>query len=238
MFYLDLDELEQLQNQVRFVSYNRWNLYSIYDKDHFTFLKNPQSIKQNLFQYLKSKEKKIPDKVYVLTNLRFLGYVFNPVSFYYCYLKDELIYIIAEVNNTFKEQKPILIDINNHTQKKNQFYYHINKKNFYVSPFVNYDTDLIFRFTKPEKKFLMQVDSAYIKENSVEYHVKASLVGKRKQLNLFHILLLTFMIPFVTLKVILAIHYHAFLLWLKKIPYYKKKEIDRVLIEKGVLYDN
>lgn len=231
MFYLDLDQLENLNKISFFISYNRWNLYSLYDKDHFVFYKNHKSIKENLIHYLKTNSFEIPDKIYILTNLRFLGYVFNPVSFFYCYKNQELIYILCEVNNTFGEQKPILIDVRNKTLRRNNLFYHRNKKLFYVSPFVNYDTDLFFRFNSPDENLLMVVDSGYQKENRIEYHVRATLVGKKKPLNTFLIILETIRIPFVTFKIILGIHYHAFLLWLKKIPYYKKKEIDKKILE-------
>ncbi len=227
MFYIDLDEIEKL-NKTFFISYNKFNLYSLNDKDHFYFYQNKKSIKENIEKYIEENKLEKPDKIFLLTNLRFLGYVFNPVSFYYFFKNQELIYILAEVNNTFNEQKPILIDIKD-TYKKNDLFFAKNKKNFYVSPFVNYDTDLLFRFNIPHENLLMQVDSGYFKNNQFEYHVKASMAGKKIPLTFFNILKETIKIPFVTLKVIIGIHIHALFLLLKKIPYYKKLEIDKII---------
>lgn len=233
MFFVDLDELQNLNKISKLLSYNKFNLYSLYDKDHFYFYKNNDSIKNNMLRYLKEHNLELPDKIFLLTNFRFLGYTFNPVSFYYCFKDGELIYILSEVNNTFSEQKPILIDIKNHTEKKQLLYYHKNKKNFYVSPFVKYDTDLLFRFNIPDEKLIMQVDSGYFNEDRLEYHVKASLAGKKEMLNTKNLILHTIKIPFVTFKIILGIHYHALLLWLKKIPFYKKKNVDEELLQIG-----
>ncbi|MCX7809619.1 MAG: DUF1365 domain-containing protein [Leptospiraceae bacterium] len=226
MFYIDLDEIDFLNN-IPLLSYNKFNLYSLYDKDHFYFYDNYSSIKENLLLYIKENQLEIPDKVFLLTNLRFLGYVFNPVSFYYCFKNNQLIYIISEVNNTFHEQKPILVPIKE-TQKRNNLYYYKTKKDFYVSPFVKYDTELLFRFNIPEDKLLMQVDSGYFSEKK-EYHVKASMSGIKKPLNTKTILIETLKFPFVTFKIIIGIHWHALLLWMKKIPYFKKNEVDNLL---------
>ncbi len=236
MFYLDLDEIQEIIKKIYFISYNKFNLYSLYDKDHFFFQDRYRHIKENLIDYLKSLNLEIPDKIFLLTNLRFLGYVFNPVSFYYCFKNQRLIYILSEVNNTFNEQKPILLNLQ-HQQSKGNLFIFTEKKNFYVSPFVNYDTDLLFRFNVPQKYLLMQVDSGYQKQNHFEFHVKASLSCKKVSLTNLNLLKLTLFIPFITFKVIFGIHWHAFLLWLKKIPFYKKAEID-FKIQKGEIYAN
>ncbi|MCS7205549.1 MAG: DUF1365 domain-containing protein [Leptospiraceae bacterium] len=229
MFYIDIDEIEQLDKKIKLFSYNRKNIYSLYDKDHFYFYESKASIKENLERYFKEKQLIIPDKIYLLTNLRFLNYVFNPVSFYYCYKDNQLLYILSEVNNTFNEQKPILIPIS-HSEKKNAFlYFHKNKKDFYVSPFVKYDTDLLFYFTEPSETLLMRVDSGYFNQNKQEHHVIATMYGKRKKLTDKELIKLTMKYPFVTFKVIFGIHYHALLLWLKQTPYFTKRETDQIL---------
>lgn len=236
MFYLDLDEINTIIKKIFLISYNKFNFYSLFDKDHFYFYKNNLSIKENVVQYFKENKLLIPDKIFLLTNLRFLGYVFNPVSFYYCFKNNQLIYILSEVNNTFHEQKPILIPISK-TYKKNHLFYYKTKKDFYVSPFVKYDTDLLFCFNIPENNLLMKVDSGYFNHKK-EYHVKAVMTGKRKILNTKNIVLETIKFPFVTLKIILGIHWHALLLWFKKIPYFKKAEVDKILKNGGIQYEH
>lgn len=231
MFYLDLDEIPYLQESLHFFSYNRFNLYSLYDKDHFYFFANTLGVRENINRFFEENHLERPDKVFLLTNLRFLGYVFNPVSFYYCYKDGRLSYVLAEVNNTFHEQKPILIPVKETGRQGNLFYYR-DKKNFYVSPFVSYDSDLLFYFTEPGEKILMRVDSGFYSNEKKEHHVIATLAGSSHELSDGMLWKLTLRYPFVPWKVIAAIHYHALLLWLKKVPYKRKSEVDRIMQEK------
>lgn len=88
LFYIDLDEIEVLNRQLRWFSYNRFNLFNFRDKDHLQLPKeNPdtsKTVKQQLVDYLKMNGVDIEaGKIMLLTNLCVLGYNFNPVSFYF-----------------------------------------------------------------------------------------------------------------------------------------------------------
>src|SRR4029079_2744008 len=91
-YLLDLDELPELDRRVRLFGWNRRNVVSLQARDHL-----------DIRGYLAEQEIEA-DRILLLTNLRVLGYVFNPVSFFYCYRGDDLACIVAEVCNTFGER--------------------------------------------------------------------------------------------------------------------------------------
>ena len=72
-YLLDLDELPALDRGLRLFGWNRPNVVTLRDRDHI-----------DVRAYL-DEQGVAADRILLLTNLRVLGYVFNPVSFYYCY---------------------------------------------------------------------------------------------------------------------------------------------------------
>jgi DUF1365 family protein len=96
------------------------------------------------------------------------------------------------------------------------------KKNFYVSPFIDYDTELVWDFTVPGKTLEMRVDS--VKEEVV---LKTSLGGRRMELSNLNIAYLLLRYPLMTMMIIVMIHYQALRLWLKGVPFHMKDETDR-----------
>ncbi len=102
-FAFDLDELPELDRQVRGFGYNRRAWVSLHDRD---YLRGDGTIRERLMRFLREAE--CDDniaRVELLTMPRMFGHVFNPVSFHYCYRADGSVRcIVAEVNNTFGER--------------------------------------------------------------------------------------------------------------------------------------
>jgi len=221
MFLLDLDHLNQTSIVV---SRNRLNLFSFYDRDHLKFLEQKSSSLETagaVRNYLLEAGLPLPERILLLTNLRVLGYVFNPVSFYFCYKADDLIAVLAEVNNTFGEQHPILIDCRRLRDERG-FYRYQTRKNFYVSPFLKRDTDLFFHFRDPaEDRLFFLVDSGYDRGEKKDLLLRATLTGNRRPFQLKILLFEFFRLPFITLRIIVGIHWHALRLYLKKVPFYE-----------------
>ena len=102
---LDLDELDALERRLPLFSVNRPNVVALYDRDHFE--DDGRSLKEKAVAFCAAHGVEGVERVVMLAQLRFLGYVFNPVSFYWCYRADgELACMIAELNNTFGERLP------------------------------------------------------------------------------------------------------------------------------------
>ena len=108
-YALDLEELPALDREVRGFGYNRFNLAAIHDRD---YLRGAGSIRDRLMRLLEARG--CADgiaRIEMVTMARFLNYVFNPVSFYYCYREDgSLRCVTAEVNNTFGDRHVYVLD--------------------------------------------------------------------------------------------------------------------------------
>ncbi len=219
MFWINIDEIDLLASSLTFFSRNRFNLFSFFDKDHFKYpkadVRKNDLIRMRLHSYLADKGITIfPKKVFLLTHTRTAGYIFNPASFYYCFDEnDNCIYVIAELSNTFGEMKFFLID-----QKHEDRFGQDEIKYFYVSPFTELDNIFEFRFNIPADKLNIGIN---VKNKECNFFF-STLTGIRKSLSDERLLFYFFRFPLITLKIISAIHWQAFKLWLKKIPYRKK----------------
>lgn len=221
MFYIDLDEIDMLSKGLWLISRNRFNYFSFRDSEHLQLPReNPdktKTVKQHLTDYLEQNGIAIGDgKIKLLTNLNVLGYNFNPVSFYYCFDKgNEPLCVVAEIRNTFGEMKLFLLGKNNFSLNK----FHLNTtKYFYVSPFIDHDTNFDFNLVVPDEKLNVRIDD--FKEEK-RFFI-STLTGTRETLNNINLLWYSIRFPFITLKIITLIHWNAVKLWLKKIPYHKK----------------
>jgi len=215
MFYLDLDELDEISRKVSLVSRNRFNIFSIRDADHISFGK--PSLKENLSEYLRSKGVDPTDKkMFLLTHLRTFGHIFNPVSFYFCFdASGNPVCAVPEVGNTFGEMKTYFIGSEGLRQN---IFRHEETKYFYVSPFVDLDTRFDFQLHVPDEKLDIRIDDI----QHAKKFLLSSLVGSRQKLSDRLLAWYSLRFPFITLKVIGLIHWQAFLLYLKKLPYHKK----------------
>ena len=221
MFYIDLDEVERLRKKLWMFSKNKFNFFSLRDNEHLQLpIDNPdktKSIREQVTRYLSENGVQIGNgKIMLLTNLNVLGYNFNPVSFYYCFGENNLpLCCIAEVGNTFGEIKPYLLTNQNLSGNK----YHLNTvKYFYVSPFIDHDTNFDFNLVIPDEKLNIRIDD--FKEGK-RFFI-STLTGTKKTLNNRNLLLYSIRFPFITLKIITLIHWNALLLYLKKLPFHKK----------------
>jgi DUF1365 family protein len=232
---LDLDELDSLDARLRSFSRNRRNWLEFRDSDH---LPDP-GIAGNDGRKLEAKRalrswlglQGIPladdDRVLLVTLPRIAGYVFNPVSFYFCSRPSgEPICAVAEVGNTFGELKPYLVPID--TRGSAGAFRCVVPKHYYVSPFTALDVCFEFRLQTPEQGLRISVNDLRDGRNLLV----TTLTGQRRPLTDREILRLSLRYPLVTLKVITAIHWHALRLWLKRVPWHAKA--DRRDLQRGV----
>ena len=213
LFALDLDELPALTRQIPFLHHNTPGVYEFRDRDHFSLV--PGTARQNAEAFLaRHGVAEKPARILLVTNARFFGYIFNPISLWFCLRADGTpIGAIAEVGNTFSELKPYFVPWRDGT-------FHIRTpKLFYVSPFSDLDWEFDFRFQPPGPHLNVRIDD-YM---GTEKMLISTLTGKRAALTPANLLALTLRYPFITLRVILLIHWHAFLLWLKRLPFHLKE---------------
>lgn len=215
MFYLDLDELSKLDQTLRLFKRNRASLFSFFDGDH---LREGQSdVRKNLALYLGKNGIQLgTGKVFLLTQARMFGYVFNPVSFYFCFdERGEPLCAVPEVNNTFGEMKPFLLD---RTSWRPGGFEKRVPKLFYVSPFMNLDVQFGFHLRLPDDTVSIQIEDL----ESEEKIFHASLQGARRPLTDASLAWFALKYPCLTLRVILAIHWQALRLFLKRVAFRRK----------------
>ena len=222
MFYLDLDEIDTLAKRLKLMSRNRFNLFNFRDKDHLQLPRErpdgSKNIRQHITDFLLSNGIQIGNgRIMVLTNLCTLGYQFNPVSFYYCYNElDQPICSVVEVCNTFLEMKPYFLG--GDTLKDEKFKLN-TEKYFYVSPFIDMDTNFDFNLQIPGEKLQIKIDDY---DKTGKRFFISTLTGVKKELKDATLLYYFLSFPFITVKVIALIHWQALKLYLKKIPFHKK----------------
>ena len=212
---LDLSELEILNNNIRFFSINKFNLISFFEKDHGN--RDDSSlvdwVKKNLEQnQINTKNIKIK----LLCYPRIFGYVFNPLSIFFVYNQnDTLVSILYEVKNTFGEQHTYVFKIDN----ESNFIQNNCSKKFHVSPFIEMNCNYFFRILKPGERLSVIIDQ-YDQVGKILY---ASQDGKKANLTGQELIKSYLKHPLMTFKIISAIHFEAFKLWIKGIKLVKKK---------------
>jgi DUF1365 family protein len=217
VFYLlvDLDELPELDRALPLFGYNRFAPLTFHDADHLGEPSCP--VKENLHAYLRENGVDPPEgKVYLLTFPRIFGHVFNPVSFFYCYDEaDNLACIVAEVNNTWGERHPYLLTPENARQlKRDGATTYWADKVFYVSPFIEMDARYEFAFSPLQDRIYVHIDEY----RQGRKFFAARLWGERVSMTNQALRKALLRYPFLTLMVVARIVWHAFKLWLRRVP--------------------
>ena len=210
---IDLDEIEQLDKSISIFSHNKFNIFSFYNKDHGD--RDGNCLKKwVIFNLKKYKIEGNISKIKILCYPRIFGYVFNPLSIFYCYENEKLKSIFYEVKNTFNEQHTYIFKIKDGEEIKQKC-----KKKFYVSPFMDMETFYNFKLIDPNQRL-----SVMIKQTDAEGTVlTATQTGDKKEFNFKQLLINFFRYPLMTLKIISSIHFEALLLW-KKGAIYRKRD--------------
>ncbi len=227
MAYFDLDEIDEIAQRVPLFSRNRFNLYTFRDSDHLPL--GQKSAKENLVAYLAKNGVAFPvgGRVKLLTLPRVLGYIFNPVSFYFCFdSAGDVICSVVQVGNTFREMKPFLI---REPQSEN-FFRLVVPKHFYVSPFSSLQLLFDFKLRVPSETFEIHIDD---REGDRKILLSV-LTGKRAPFTTARLAWFTLKYPLITFRVIFLIHWHALLLWLKRVPFFRKA--DRADLQREVFH--
>ena len=225
--FIDHDELITIAKKIKIFSYNKFNIFSYFEKDHGYRDGRPiREFVEDFLQLNKIKFKKL--KVKILCFPRILGYVFNPLTVIYCYEENKLVAIFYEVKNTSNEQHTYCFAKNsNNTQLE---YQHECEKKFYVSPFIGMKAKYKFKNLIPQNK--MSINIELFDKNNRKVFIAAQY-GFKLSLNSFTLLNQLIFNPLVTLKVIFAILYEAFFIFFKGGKYYarEKKYKDTISFE-------
>ena len=144
---------------------------------------------------------------------RVLGYTFKPVSFWYCHAADDTLRaVVVEVNNTFGERHCYLLDRPRYGVEQRA------SKVFHVSPFCEVQGDYRFRFMRTADRTVARVDH----DDAMGPLIETSVSGQLTPLTRASLRQALWGYPMMTLMVMARIHWQAFKLWRKRVPYFSK----------------
>ncbi|HUB97954.1 MAG TPA: DUF1365 family protein [Stellaceae bacterium] len=204
---VDLDELPAVGRRLKLLSHNRFNLFSFHDRDHGA--RRDEPLKPQIEAMLGTAGIDLAGgSIKLLCFPRVLGYVFNPLSVYFCHHRDGLLRaILYEVSNTFGQQHGYLIPVSGADAVVRQSC----DKEFYVSPFMAMEGRYEFRLAAPGDRLAI-----YIRQHDHAGPIlHASLEGIRAPLDDQMLARAFLRYPLMTLKVIAGIHWEALRLWRK-----------------------
>lgn len=202
----DLDELWELERRLRLFSVNRRNVVSLRDADHFD---GSAPLKHAVLELVADPS---VERVLMLTQPRVLGYVFNPVSFYWCYRGDgSLACMVSELSNTFGERLPEVL-------RGPELRYE-QRKRLHVSPFFGLDQTYEYAFSQPGDDIWARI---HVRDTDGAHPLTAVLHGRRRELSNRSLGTLLLRYPVQPVQVTALIHFEALRLWLKRVPFHHK----------------
>ncbi len=213
-WFIDLDELDTLSEKLRFFSRNRTNLLAFYDTDHGDGSATP--LKQQVRQKLVAAGEPPPEAVRLLCLPRMLGYVFNPLSVYYCYRHGQLYALLYEVNNTFGERHTYVIPCGRMVRSGEAVCQQAAKR-MHVSPFMAMDYDYRFSVKPPDNGLVLGI--TMVNQKNAVFH--ASMSGHRHRIAESQIIRHCLFTPWMTLKVMAGILWQAGKLYLKGLTVFR-----------------
>jgi hypothetical protein len=215
-FLLDLDEIDGLVADGVF-AHNRRAIAELRDTDHFG---GTAGLRAGVEQFCAAQGVDVRGgRIEVLTQLRLFGYVFNPVSFYWCRdEQDALRCVVAEVHNTFGERHPYLLRPEGPADAEGRVRMSCEKA-FHVSPFM--DVSGTYRFELDERPGELAAVRIDEERDGVRFF-QAVLAARRVPLDRSSLLRMLARRPLMTFQVTAWIHLQALALAAKRVPFHRK----------------
>ena len=225
MMYLDLDELDLVLEKSPFWSRRAWRPARFERGD---FHGDPAlSLKQAIRVRIHEETGHWHDgPVRMLANLRYFGFIINPITCYYCFDSEEkLQYIVVEVTNTPWNERQSYVLVCDPKKRLQRIDF---QKLMHVSPFNPMNMKYRWCSNNPSKMLSLNLET----ERGDEIHVDATMALKRREINAASLAGILLQHPWMTAKVVVAIYWEALKLWIKRNPFYdhpappKQDELD------------
>ena len=215
--YIDLSRINNIFRKSFFWNVDKSAIVSFNRSDYHgdPSLDLDESVRDTIFNKTGKKPK---GAIRLLTHLRYFGYCFNPVSFYYCFDESDTFVevILAEVTNTpWKERYAYVIDTKLDNSKNSNLVAKLKKK-LHVSPFWGMNHQYEWLFTEPNQDLFVNMKN--FKDGQKVFD--ATLKLNRKSFSKLRLIRFIFQFPFITLIIVFRIHWQAMKLWFKKAPFF------------------
>ena len=222
--YLDLDEVEAALAPRWLWSANRPNIAEFRRSDYLAPHGQPlaDAVRDRVAVHLGHRPQ---GPIRLLTHLRYFGYAFNPVSFYYCFQRDgqTLEAVLAEITNTpWRERHSYVLPVREGAPYGDGWAWGF-AKSFHVSPFLPMDCQYRWRFNTPGEALRVHMQVAREGRRAFD----ATLAMQRRPLDGPALARVLWRYPLMTAQVIGAIHWQALRLWLKRTPVHDHPSIAR-----------
>jgi DUF1365 family protein len=220
MALLDVDRVSELMRVSAVTSYNRLNWASFYDRDHLGDPRLP--LRERLIADAARQRIELPaGRIFLLTHLRYLGYCFNPVSFFYCFDRvGQLQVVLAEVSNTVGGSHRYWL----RPDPASRGFRAAATKSLDVSPFMPADLEYGFALTPPAGRVVAHIETS--RAGTVGFDATLSL--ERRPWNAAEIRRVLVRYPAMTAAVMAGIHWQALRLWWKGVPVVRRLTADGV----------
>ncbi len=202
--FIDVDEIDKISKQLKLLSYNRFNFFSLNDRNFG--LGDGTSIKDYMWSLVKrSSGGDRIKRIFMFCYPSVLGRVFNPLTTYYCFdQQDRLHLMIYEVSNTFGERHSYVVPVDETNQQSCE-------KRFYVSPFNKVEGHYDFTIQSPADELKLGIRLT----DSNGPCLNAWFSGTKQELTDQALLRSFLSLPLLPLKIIGGIHWEALKLWIK-----------------------
>jgi uncharacterized protein len=212
---LDLDELDEVFARRWLWSVERPNLASMQRRDFHGDPGVPlaQAVRDTVAQHLGRRPS---GPIRLLAHLRYFGYSFNPVSFYYGYLDDgrTLDWVLAEITNTpWRQRHGYVLPVIDAKRRGDMLEWTFDKQ-FHVSPFLPMQRRYRWRLQAPEQQLRVHMEVASGERREFD----ATLSMERHEIGAAILARCLVRFPLMTSRVMTAIHWQALKLWLKGVP--------------------
>jgi DUF1365 family protein len=209
---VDIDQIDTLASQTSVLSHNRWNLFSLHDRDYGP--RDGSPLRPWIDTQLRAAGIELEGgSVELLAFPRVLGYTFNPLTMWFCYHADgSLRAVLHEIHNTFGQNHGHLVAVDPAAGSPLR---HSFAKELHVSPFFDRDGTYTFTLRPPAERFSISIDYRV----DADRMLKATMALRRRPLHTRNLIALFVTHPLLTLKVTVGIHWNALKLWVKGAQY-------------------